>query len=487
MGAVLLTTPVPYTCPLCGRTGRERLCPEDQIACLRLEEPKCDPSSLPPGRLIGKRYRIDSLLGGGGSAVVFKARHVGTGQAVALKIARVSVEDHGTSLKRFFREARTTAQLCHPNSVRVFDFGQDDSSLVYIAMELLNGETLDEELHRRIEESRVFTEDEAAAIGISVLQSLQEAHDNGLVHRDLKPSNLFLHRLPGRDEPAIKVLDFGIAKAEGTPLTRAGCVLGTAGYMSPEQARNLAIDARADLYSLGVILFILTTGRLPFLGRTPLEMMLRHVNEPAPDLRTLTKTPLSNAFIAAVMRALSKSPDDRFADARAMEKALSIRPVEACRTTAILPVPLPTRTDPVVAGIVTLVPYVEPAPSVTRAPSKRRRAALALLALAGALSAAAMFGSIGRTAETAERADVHCPAPVQTAAEIIPAPVAEYSAAAPITEAPSFPPVEHVHRVVRPVPKIKHVVRTAPRPEPIPEPTREPTREPEPSVLKRKI
>jgi serine/threonine-protein kinase len=508
MGALVLNEPTKrsrrpvapakgeYECPLCGRTGHEAICPKDQIACLRIGGPQGDLSSLLPGTVIAKRYRIEAQLGSGGSSVVFKAQHVGTGQAVALKIRRGSAEDDTIALKRFFREARATAQLRHPNSIRVFDFGQDESGLVYIAMELLTGMALDEEHQLRLRESRVFSEHEAVSIAIEVLQSLAEAHENGLVHRDLKLSNIFLHRVPG-NEPVIKVLDFGIAKAEGTPLTRAGCIIGTASYMSPEQARNQAIDGRSDLYALGVVLYTLTAGRLPFLGSTPLEVLSAHVNDPPPDLRTSARTPLSDPFIAIVRRALSKAPRDRFQDARAMEKALAAIPLAPRRDSTTVPILL-LRTETQQQPIVNLVPFDETPPPPPPAPKRKRGLALvlplAICATCGALASIASPPPEARCAEPPAIVPAAIAPPVEEAispAAVIVPPPPDIE----VVEIVAPPPRVQIRRSARSAPRIRHAVRPAPAPaeppprEATPEPAEDPPPPPppEPSVLKRKI
>src|SRR5688572_4561598 len=163
------------------------------------------------GDIIAERYQLEESIGHGGYGKVFRARHLGTGQDVAVKVLIPQGGDEHFTIKRFFLEARVTSGLKHANTIKVFDFGQEDSGLVYLAMEMLSGSTLREELRERRKQGRPFTEREAIDIGIAVTRSLGEAHSAGLVHRDLKPDNVFLH-LAGDDEPHIKVLDFGIVK-----------------------------------------------------------------------------------------------------------------------------------------------------------------------------------------------------------------------------------------------------------------------------------
>src|SRR5262245_892227 len=182
------------------------------MATLLIDAPAPSVSALEVGSVIAGRYVIQRVIGKGGYGAVFEARHTGTGQGVAVKTLAPGLETDETALKRFFQEARVTSGLRHPNTIRVFDFGQDDSGIIYLAMELLTGLTLKQELKRRQKlNAGVYSEKEAIEIGIAITKSLGEAHAAGLVHRDLKPDNVFLHQVEG-DDPVVKVLDFGIVK-----------------------------------------------------------------------------------------------------------------------------------------------------------------------------------------------------------------------------------------------------------------------------------
>lgn len=323
-------------CPVCGQLTDDDSCPRDRTATLPLRPVGQLRTRLAAGTLIGGRYEVRRLIGSGGHGAVYEARHTGTGQGVALKVllhaadserSEVETPEAGprppTALLRFFQEARLMAGLQHPNTVRVFDFGQDESGLVYLAMELLTGQTLRQSLKQRRRDGRVFSHAEAIDVGVAITRSLGEAHRAGLVHRDLKPANIFLSALTSEDAPIPRVLDFGIAKQQDSPLTLPGTVCpGTPAYMSPEQVRNIDIDGRSDLYSLGVILFQLVSGRKPFTGASMIDVLDAHVRAPLPDLRALTKTPISEAFVRVVERALQKRPDDRFETAVDMRNAL---------------------------------------------------------------------------------------------------------------------------------------------------------------------
>jgi serine/threonine protein kinase len=278
--------------------------------------------SVRVGQIIAGRYVIERQVGKGGFGEVFAARHNGTGQLVALKCLNTSgVED--ITLKRFFLEARVTSALRHPNTIRVFDFGQDASGLLYIAMELLSGRTLKEELRARKKAKRVFTEAEAVQVGVGILRSLIEAHAEGLVHRDLKPDNVFLQEVPG-EEPIIKVLDFGIVKLGDSTITIGSDsgVPGTPAYMSPEQVTRMQIDGRSDLYSLGCVLYQLVSGSVPLRGDSAMQTLYLHVHERVPNLRHRARAAISDRFAAVVHRALEKDAADRFQDAKAMKVAL---------------------------------------------------------------------------------------------------------------------------------------------------------------------
>ena len=312
-------------CPLCHEVMDAAFCPTDRISTLVLQATTAPPSSVEPGALVGGRYEVLRVIGQGGFGKVFEARHLGTGQGMALKIL-ASHDDSEVAASRFFREARVTAGLSHPNTVRVFDFGQDDSGVLYLAMELLCGMHVRDALRERLSDGDAFAPAQAIAIAVSVTRSLIEAHAAGLIHRDLKPSNVFLHELVG-DEPLVKVLDFGIVKlanAVGTLTAVGRGVPGTPEYMSPEQARNATLDARTDLYSLGVMLFEMLTGRVPFRGRTDVETLMMQARDPAPRVAAVAPQPLDDRLVQVVERALAKRPENRFSSAAEMRDALLV-------------------------------------------------------------------------------------------------------------------------------------------------------------------
>ncbi len=342
-------------CPNCGATTNAEFCPADGVATVQREALTVDASQLHTGDVIEGRYRITGVLGRGGFGAVYSAEHTGTQQQVALKMMLPNPE--GTDedeIRRFYREAQVTASLRHANTVRVFDVGQTAKGALYIAMEMLRGPTLAAHLKARIAAGGPLSEHEAIDIALPVLRSLHEAHKKSLVHRDLKPANIMLTRLDEDDEDddvVVKVLDFGIARPQESSLTGAGTSLGTPAYMSPEQCQGKTLDGRSDLYSLGVILFLCTAGKVPFEDRNPLTVMFKHAAEPVPDLQEMAPATLSEDFVACVHRALAKGAHERFPSARAMRQAL-----EAVR--AGRPLPADDTRQPSSSGI----PAMEPEP-----------------------------------------------------------------------------------------------------------------------------
>lgn len=323
-----LANPEKRFCPVCASEAGERFCPVD--GTLMVRRVKLDPARLAyaPGHVIDGRYRIVRAIGRGGFGAVFAAVHTGTGQQVALKVLHVdTAHDNQQIIRRFWQEAQITARLRHANTVRVFDVGQTEEGAFYLTMEHLHGRTLDDELAER--PGQCLSEAESAAIGIEICKSLQEAHRAGLVHRDLKPANVMLCESGDRGDEAavagrwqVKVLDFGIARTVDSSLTGQGSALGTPAFMSPEQCRGRDVDARSDLYSLGILLYRCATGRLPFMDDNPLAVLFHHADTPPPDPRAVGSQQTTQLMAECLLKALQKSPEQRFADAREMQQAL---------------------------------------------------------------------------------------------------------------------------------------------------------------------
>jgi serine/threonine-protein kinase len=264
-----------------------------------------------PGVVVDARYRLLSRLGTGGMAEVWAAEDTELGRQIALKLLHSRLAADQDFVERFRREASSAAGLQHPNVVSVFDRGESQGNY-YIAMEYLRGPSLKDLVRRGPLEPRYAVE-----LVLQVLRAARFAHRHGVVHRDLKPHNVMLD-----DEGRVKVTDFGIARAGASDMTETGSIMGTAQYLSPEQAQGHAVTASSDLYSIGVMLFELLTGRVPFDGESPVTIALRHVSEPPPAPSQLNPA-VPPALDAVVLRALAKDPRDRFADADEFIAALT--------------------------------------------------------------------------------------------------------------------------------------------------------------------
>ncbi|HTE55622.1 MAG TPA: serine/threonine-protein kinase, partial [Kofleriaceae bacterium] len=341
-------------CPTCGRrTTGFAFCPDDGAELLPDRDAAPAAGSALPREL--DRYRLLRAIGQGGTSDVFEAEHLHTGKRVAIKLLRRELAGDPHAIERLRREARTASSIGHRNIVHVEDFGVAADGAVYLAMEWLEGETLD----ARIERGPLA---QAAAIDLvlQIAAGLGAAHAAGVVHRDLKPANVFLVPLPGGGDQ-VKLLDFGIAKLvmSESRLTRTGTFLGTPDYVAPEQALGDEVDERADLYGLGVVLYQLVTGTLPFTGATFMAVLHRHTTQApeAPSHRAPHRG-ISVELEAVILRCLAKRPVDRFASAEEVSRAL-----EEVRE-ATTPAPARTRTR---ARTGTLTPT--PAPARSRAPS----------------------------------------------------------------------------------------------------------------------
>ncbi|MDP1915681.1 MAG: serine/threonine-protein kinase [Myxococcales bacterium] len=265
------------------------------------------------GRTFAGKYRVEQMIGEGGMGKVYKATQLALDKPVVLKVLRQALLGDERTVARFQREAKAASRLNHPNSISVLDFGQADDGAMYIAMEYVQGKDLHQILSREwpLPESRVMR------LMSQVLSALADAHSVGVIHRDLKPENIMVSQ--GRSEPDfVKVLDFGIAKIvdgsdeEGPALTRAGFVCGTPEYMSPEQARGAKLDHRSDLYAVGVILYQLVSGMLPFDSDSAVGFATKHLTEiPPPPTKRRPDARVSPAMERLIMKALSKNPDER--------------------------------------------------------------------------------------------------------------------------------------------------------------------------------
>jgi serine/threonine-protein kinase len=340
-------------------------------------EPERD---APPGvRLLSGRYRLGQILGYGGMAEVYRARDIRLDRDVAVKMLRSDLARDPAFQARFRREAQSAAGLNHPMIVSVYDTGEDQSHappLPYIVMEYVPGHTLREVL---LTGGRV-TPDRAIEIVMGVCEALEYSHRSGIVHRDIKPGNVMI--LP---DGSIKVMDFGIARAVAqstSTVTQTAAVMGTAQYLSPEQARGEKVDARSDLYSAGVVLYELLTGQPPFQGDSPVAVAYQHVREsavPPSDLDgELSGDTKSDDIDAVVMKALAKNPANRYQTAGQFRDDLG-RILTGRRVLAT-----PLLREPV----------SRPPATARRRPRDRRRARRALL-LVGALVLLAAGAVVG--------------------------------------------------------------------------------------------
>nr|WP_258567733.1 protein kinase [Paenactinomyces guangxiensis] len=271
---------------------------------------------------MGQRYRIEEQLGSGGMGRVYKAVDQLLQRPVAVKVMNDSMQTDEGYVKRFMREAKSIAKLSHPHVVQVFDVGIENG-IDYMVMEFIQGQTLKEMILKRAP----FTVEETASIAAQILDGLAHAHDNDIIHRDIKPQNIMVS-----SDGRIKITDFGLSRltTATSQLTQTGTLMGSVQYFSPEQALGKEISFQSDLYSLGIVLFEMATGTLPFQADENVALALKHVMEPAPHPQTVNPA-LPDAFSNIILKALAKQSEDRYQTAWEMKEAVleAFQPVAA--------------------------------------------------------------------------------------------------------------------------------------------------------------
>src|SRR5438094_273266 len=305
-------------CPVCGKEYADTttLCSVDAAVLRSTDDPLL-------GQTLAEKYFVEELIKRGGMGAVYRGKHVLMDKTVAIKVLHPSLAVEDAVVARFSREAKAASRISHPHAVNVTDFGEAENGVVFLVMEYLDGRTLKEV----IKSEGPMSLARVVEIVRQVTGALDAAHGQGVVHRDLKSDNIMLSQTNGGDWA--KVLDFGIAKIQepesgrDIDITAANLVIGTPQYMSPEQcSQSAGIDARSDIYSLGIIIYEMLAAQLPFTGESPTVIMMKQVQDPPPsisDVRPDVPVPVSDI----ITKALAKQPADRFQTAGDLSKALT--------------------------------------------------------------------------------------------------------------------------------------------------------------------
>lgn len=345
------------------------------------------------GMVFAERYKLEDFIGQGGMSLVYRAVDIRTGHSVAVKILKSEYNSDKEFLERFQREAQAASLMSHHNLVNLLDVGVE-GEYRYLVLEYVNGNTLKDIIRQK---GRLNYQT-AIQITIRILSALQHAHDNGIIHRDIKPQNVLIHA-----DGHVKVSDFGIARMTNAfTISKGDTVVGSVHYSSPEQATGSVVEATSDIYSTGVVMYEMLTGRVPFVGDTPVAVAMQHVQDPPPPITDFApETP--PAVVAVVMKALEKNPKNRFQSAREMADALmkakdgKLDPAEvALESSGLRPVVKSVQQP---ARMRELSPH-GPQGTARRAPVRRRRnhrriAELVLSSLAAACVLAALaFGVV---------------------------------------------------------------------------------------------
>lgn len=310
-------------CPICTKDAPEgsRFCPFCGAKLLTQAIRETDPLL---GKVIAGKYKVLERIGSGAMGSIYRAEHTALSKPVVIKVLHRHLVSDESHVRRFHREARAASRLNHPNCINVLDFGQSEDGWLYICMEFVAGK----DLCRILFEEKRLDPERAVRIASQVLDALDEAHNQGVIHRDLKPENIMVERLRTNPE-FVKVLDFGIAKIRDTSgredpsgfKTATGMVFGTPEFMSPEQIRGEELDGRSDLYSLGIVLYHMLSGELPFTGDSVLEIATKHLVEPPVPLQE-RRADLPPMLCDVVHRLLEKRREKRYATAAEVKVAL---------------------------------------------------------------------------------------------------------------------------------------------------------------------
>ncbi|MFO0739734.1 MAG: serine/threonine-protein kinase [Labilithrix sp.] len=458
------TDPKALVCPKCRTTWAETeapgVCPNDGASLVRAKELAAAQHDPMVGRVLENRYTITARLGSGSMGTVYRAKQHAMGREVAIKILRGDRAIDDSAKARFLREARANSLLASPNTVTVFDFGQSESGEFYLAMELLEGESLGQRLSRI---GRIPVP-QAVDCARQALRSLSEAHAKGIIHRDLKPDNIFFARMltsatasnptDGHEE-IVKVLDFGIAKMmRGTESgmiaemdaveTQVGTVFGTPRYMSPEQAQGKPLDPRTDLYSLGVILYQMVTGRPPFTDTDAVVVMARHIKSvPKRPNEAVPEAAVPKELEDVIMRSLAKTPEERQGSAdifagellAALEAQSSITSGVRASITNVAGIRVPDSLRP--------PPVTLPPPPVTRRSGLSLPVLGALGALVVAVAASGVYYGMSHRKKTQQATSESVPPPPPaTTPSAVPPPPPPVPSEPATAAAPTAPPVE---------------------------------------------
>src|SRR3989440_4395799 len=305
-------------CPVCGKEYADTttLCSVDAAVLRSTDDPLL-------GQTLAEKYLVEELIKRGGMGAVYRGKHVLMDKTVAIKVLHPSLAVEDAVVARFSREAKAASKISHPHAVSVTDFGEAENGVVFLVMEYLDGRTLKE----AIQSEGAFTLDRTIEIIRQVAGALDAAHAQGVVHRDLKSENIMLVRHNG-DEWS-KVLDFGIAKIQqpeglrDIEITEANLVVGTPRYMSPEPCSQTGpLDRRSDIYSLGIIIYEMLAGHVPFTGESPTVIMMKQVQDRPPSILA-ARADLPAGIDQAIAKALAKQPADRFQTAGEFSETLS--------------------------------------------------------------------------------------------------------------------------------------------------------------------